>query len=653
MRAARHRFEEEEFHVGGIFPITGYLSWSGEHKKKAAALKVDMINEAGGINGHRLRLIAYDDQSSPELAARIAEGLIFRHRVIALVGTGSLPISRAVAQVANKFRVPAFLSSGYAVDPVNDRFVFNTAHKTEFVVACSFQHFREKGINRIALLMPHGPLGELGSRLGRRLADQLGIKIVGEERFDVRVPEVTPQLGRLRDAKPLALFSFVTGEPAAHVAGRMAQLGFNVPLLVSHGNANPAFLKLVSHIPVPLIVPSGKSMVLDSIPGADPCKAILDEFNTRHVQRYGEPANYCSAELGDAIDLLAEGLKAAGPEPRGMCEAIENIKTFNGMQGTYDFSSIDHYGTRLEHVVLLTVKDGTWHLAKAFSAIAGLEGMHGDRKTKLICRLDDLLCDQGRGYFARSREVAGFKELVDTQSKEGDSRTDPSPYVMTKLHCQQKRQLMQSIREEDRVKAKQVLYQLLSLSLLQHFDCLERLKVSVLEIFLAMIDAALEEGVDIETLARLKQGFTVEWERAKDRETLCLWTVRVLKNVSESISKKRRESDLLTKVLSFIEANYTEDLTVDRIAQEVCLSPSRLIHRMKSQYGSTLGDCVAKVRMEKAQALLKNTDMPIGKIAHEVGYKDQSYFTRAFKKSVCCTPKALRDSALKLPLSQD
>ena len=81
MRAARHRFEEEEFHVGGIFPITGYLSWSGEYKKKAAALKVDMINEAGGINGHRLGLIAYDDQSSPELAARIAEGLIFRHRV--------------------------------------------------------------------------------------------------------------------------------------------------------------------------------------------------------------------------------------------------------------------------------------------------------------------------------------------------------------------------------------------------------------------------------------------------------------------------------------------------------------------------------------------------------------------------------------------
>ena len=57
--------------------------------------------------------------------------------------------------------------------------------------------------------------------------------------------------------------------------------------------------------------------------------------------------------------------------------------------------------------------------------------------------------------------------------------------------------------------------------------------------------------------------------------------------------------------------------------------------------------------MDKAQALLKNTDMPIGKIAYEVGYKDQSYFAKAFKKSVRCTPKALRDSVLRLPLSQD
>jgi YesN/AraC family two-component response regulator len=60
---------------------------------------------------------------------------------------------------------------------------------------------------------------------------------------------------------------------------------------------------------------------------------------------------------------------------------------------------------------------------------------------------------------------------------------------------------------------------------------------------------------------------------------------------------------------------------------------------------------VVRVRMEKAQTLLKTTDMPIAKIAYEVGYKDQSYFTRVFKKSVHGTPKTFRGSTVKLPLS--
>ncbi len=194
MQSIPQRQNDEELLVGGIFSLTGYLSWSGHYKKKGAELKIGLINEAGGINGNRLKLVAYDDRSSPQQAEKIAETLVLKHRVVAMVGTGSLPISGVVARVANKYKVPAFLNSGYAIDPLRDLFVFNTSHKTEFAVACSFGHFVERGIDRIALLMPKGPLGDLGSWLGRQVGSQLGIKIVGEERFDVSIPEMTSQL---------------------------------------------------------------------------------------------------------------------------------------------------------------------------------------------------------------------------------------------------------------------------------------------------------------------------------------------------------------------------------------------------------------------------------------------------------------------------
>jgi len=149
MARAQAREAQNEVRIGGIFSLTGYLCWSGRYKRKAAELKIDMINDTGGINGRRVRLIAYDDQSSEEQATKIAETLVFRHRVAAIVGTGSLHISRAVGRVANRYRTPAFINSGYAIDPGTDLFVFNTAHRTEFAIACSFQYFNEKGLSRL------------------------------------------------------------------------------------------------------------------------------------------------------------------------------------------------------------------------------------------------------------------------------------------------------------------------------------------------------------------------------------------------------------------------------------------------------------------------------------------------------------------------
>ena len=652
---ARDRFSKEEFRVGGIFPMTGYLSWSGQYKRKAAELKVEMINEAGGVNGRFIRLIAHDDQSSPERAGSLAEALILKDRVTALVGTGSLPVSGAVARVANRYRVPAFISSGYAIDPARDRFVFNTAHRTEFAVSCAFQYFLESGITRLGLLMPHGPLGELGSLLGRRLANDLGIRVVGEERFDTRSLEVVPQLERLRSLRPQALFSFVTGQPAALVVRSMAQLGMRTPLLVSHGNANPAFLKLVSRTQVPLIVPSGKAMILDSVAEGDPCRNILADFNVRHMQRYGEPANYCSAELADAIDLVAAGLRVAGPYPAELRDAVEGMRRFEGMQGVYDLSAIDHYGTHLEQVVLLTIKDGTWLFTKAYSSITHLEDLNANRKTRLICRLGELLSDPRSLGFASPGRPPFISTLPGTHA--GPQCTGPKldPYLLAGLYIRAKREMMQAVREEDLLKARGSLYRLLTLALVHHFETLEPLKIAILELFLALFDTALDQGVDLEDLAKLKHDFTMEWENARDQEALCLWIVRALDAVMDASSGRNRGSNcgLLKKVIRFIEANYADDLTVDRVAREVALSPSRLIHRMRKQYGLTLGDCVVKVRIEKAQALLKQTDMPIGTIAHEVGYKDQSYFTRAFKKSTHCTPKAFRDSLVRLPLGRE
>lgn len=352
---------DKRYVVGGIFPLTGYLSWLGEYKHKGAELQVELINKRGGVNGVPLKLVVYDDQSSPEQAAKVAQRLIAKDKAIALIGTASVPISGAVASIANKERVPVIIGSGYEIDPKKDRFVFNTAHKTDFAVARPFEYFQKSKIDKIALLMPIGSLGELGSRLARQYAPNYGITVVAEEKFDIKAPDVTAQLTKLKAFNPQAIFSFSTGEPAALVARNMMQLGMKIPLLVSHGNANPGFLKLVKDIEVPIIVPSGRATVPHELPDDDPCKKLILEFSKKHEEKYGEPANYYSAEMADAIMIIAEAIRRSGStEGEKLVKEIENLKNFVGMQGIYNFSEEDHHGTQLRDMLLLTIRGGHW-----------------------------------------------------------------------------------------------------------------------------------------------------------------------------------------------------------------------------------------------------------------------------------------------------
>ena len=350
--------------IGGVYPLTGYLSWLGEYYKKAAILQVDLINKAGGVADYKLELVSYDDQSSPEEGTRAALRLIQSDKVVAITGTATAAITGAVSSIANKYKVPAVMSSGYDLRPDKEPFTFNTAHPTFFAVARPFMYLKKQGISKVGLLMPIGSLGEIGTANAQKAASQYGLTIVAEEKFDIKSPDVTAQLAKLRASNPEAIFSFVTGEPAALVARNMQQLKLDIPLIVSHGNATPGFLKLTSGLTtVKLVVPSGEIMAPDSLSATDPNKAIIREFNKLHMERYQEPANYFSGLLSDAVLLVVQGIRISGSvDPEKIRDGIEKIRSFPAIGGVYNMSPTDHYGTRIEDMIVLTIKDGKWQL---------------------------------------------------------------------------------------------------------------------------------------------------------------------------------------------------------------------------------------------------------------------------------------------------
>jgi AraC-like DNA-binding protein len=96
--------------------------------------------------------------------------------------------------------------------------------------------------------------------------------------------------------------------------------------------------------------------------------------------------------------------------------------------------------------------------------------------------------------------------------------------------------------------------------------------------------------------------------------------------------------------LDHIQNHFREKLTVDAVAAAVGLSASRLSHLVKQYTGRTVLQIVQQMRIQHARHLLERSSMSCTEIAYEVGFNDQSYFTKHFKRLTGTTPARYRAS---------
>ncbi|HHP7230708.1 MAG TPA: helix-turn-helix domain-containing protein [Xenococcaceae cyanobacterium] len=99
----------------------------------------------------------------------------------------------------------------------------------------------------------------------------------------------------------------------------------------------------------------------------------------------------------------------------------------------------------------------------------------------------------------------------------------------------------------------------------------------------------------------------------------------------------------LKPVIEYIRVNLEQDLTLTRLANLVQISPHYFASLFKQSTGLTPHQYVTKCRLEKAKILLRRSSLPIIEICHQVGFHNQSHFTRLFRQHFEITPKAYRN----------
>ena len=178
-------------------------------------------------------------------------------------------------------------------------------------------------------------------------------------------------------------------------------------------------------------------------------------------------------------------------------------------------------------------------------------------------------------------------------------------------------------------------------------DNLDAIKIRAMELTVMISRASLDGGADMNSVYLLNLEYITDFFKLDSIEEVCFALIDILNRFSNETFKVEqvKHVDLLSKAISYISANYMHKITLEDLAAHIYLSPSYLCRIFKEEMKTNFSSYLNKVRVEKSKILLLSEQLSITEIAILVGFCDQSYFNKVFKKLTGLTPKKFREQS--------
>jgi branched-chain amino acid transport system substrate-binding protein len=249
------RAQSREVKLGYILPVTGPLAFEAQLSLNGLQLAVEEINGAGGIKalgGAKLALLPGDTQQKVELGNSEAARLIDQG-VSALIGPFSSLVAYSVRQITEKNRTPFMLLAAVADNLTEGglRYVFRVQPNGKSMSTLTMTNMFEMAkaanapIKRVAMMHEDGNFGTTMGNHVEAFAGRLGYALVQRIPYNLKSPDFTAELSKVKAAKPdLLVISGYYGDSKL-IAETASKLRIGVNALVGLANAaysNPKFI---------------------------------------------------------------------------------------------------------------------------------------------------------------------------------------------------------------------------------------------------------------------------------------------------------------------------------------------------------------------------------------------------------------------------
>ena len=358
--------QAEPFRVGIIASETGPVAFLGDPFIKSVRMRVDQINQAGGINGRKIQLFAYDDESTPDKALAFAKRLVTEDKVAVILGPSLSSTTRAILPTTEAAKIPVLYNTPIT-EPPPGSYQFSVFPSEETSYRVALQELQRRGVKKLAILATTDTTGESGFGWLNKLAASYGMTIVGAERLNINDKDVTAQMTVLRGTEPDAVYTALSGAAVAVVCKSYVRLGMKQPLVFSTGAVSINYPELLKGItPDTLIFPTYKVLLgPEALPESDASHKPLTEYFKNYQAKYSKRPDSTGGSGFDAANLAFLALERTNSnDPTKIRDAIQQIKNFAGVNAVYNFSPEQQRGAAPSEQRMGQFKDGRFMMIK-------------------------------------------------------------------------------------------------------------------------------------------------------------------------------------------------------------------------------------------------------------------------------------------------
>ena len=204
---------------------------------------------------------------------------------------------------------------------------------------------------------------------------------------------------------------------------------------------------------------------------------------------------------------------------------------------------------------------------------------------------------------------------------------------------EKERALLQAISNGEKEEARQYLTELLA-SLHAGGSEIGRVRGQISELLVLLSRTAAGNGMDEQQVLLLHRQWQKTMSSLSSFQTVSAWLLTVVEDMLDSLAAypDARHANIIHRCIQHIGAGYQERLTLEDTARMVCLSQDYLSRIFRQETGISFHQYLNNVRITKAKELIRTTALRLTDISQMVGYDDQSYFTKVFRRTAGIAP---------------